>query len=992
MRIRSLISCGILGAFLGLWGGAPEASAGDWSGDALTYQGQPAASLPLWYEYRASIDAAVGTNAATEGSWTVATVLNGSSASAVIWKGTTASPLTTPAGSQSYVMDLSPWTAAGWTSPGPVAQRQAALWATEHLALLEQHSALARSGYDDWTISALYATAEIPGGYRAGGYIRERLSPSTLSKPAVWTITGDGFTTSTVKELPLNGSDYGMVYSIAKADNGDRIYACGGRGAAGSFIEATCWDITSSASPLLVATPAALKLGANAVTTVVNRVRSVDLGPGIGLRTLAVGYLMQPNGATMGFLWDVAAGTVSFETALAPANDAILSDLTVQHYTQTSIANETTGRVFHGPMVVGTGTTSGTPRATTPDSNPVQDVGDLPSSNQHPAAVRGLAQTRIASTLTGASNAPTCNLELQVPTADLSSNLEMVSGVSRNGLYMVGTDAGGRLVRLANTLATEQIVINARRAHVYIGATSPLSEVYYWAELNGDRANTNVRVIWSNSAGCKEWDTGLACAADVNGTPEVQSTRHDQSANPGHAITPTADYTYIQAARTSGTSCDLTPVYAVADLNVNINPATTTIGAAEDWQDCGNVPAGRYTGGANVDTKRDYYHCGGCGFDSGAHGRTPCSEGRCINGSRQARATGVGCWIGGTTDWSSQWGQGTCYSNGARNPNKTTTAYRLINSVAADCGTSYTNPSYEDPCSICNQNNPTVWSRSSNAFCCTLDGVSRLDAYDRAQTWCSDTGWSYDRNDGRVYAARWKDPRAQWIYDQRDDWSSGGADTDECYANGSGDPHVIMADPGKANTSYPRPRRIDAFFTWPIDTDDWYEASFDDDGNGEPTPKPRARLISREYYPGTNRRVRMRLCLYVDVANGGRGDVNIKDMRAVDGINKTATHDGPANSPAREGRGQCVDTDDNGYADLVVYDYDNTEGSWFANPSGNDKEDAWVHFRVYPLDDISALHCDGTQYTLYIGNDKRAGQGPQGGYNAGKTGCARCCN
>ena len=201
MKSRVLSALCFAGVAAGL--AAPMvAEAGNWSADALQYNGQPARSLPLWYEYRVSVNAAPGAYGATDGSWAVGTVLDGANARAVIWKGTAPYALSVPAGQQSYVMDIGQWIAAGWISPGDPAKRQAAMWTTEGRAHVEQHSALARSGLSGWEISALYATTFHSVGYHGAGYVRERVSPSTLSKPALWYVNDHNFSTSTVHADP----------------------------------------------------------------------------------------------------------------------------------------------------------------------------------------------------------------------------------------------------------------------------------------------------------------------------------------------------------------------------------------------------------------------------------------------------------------------------------------------------------------------------------------------------------------------------------------------------------------------------------------------------------------------------------------------------------------------------------------------------------------------------------------------------------------------
>lgn len=939
---------------------APDAFAGKWLSQEL------GATPPLWYEYRASVN---------DSGVIAASTLSGSLTQPVVSvSGTNLVALTTPAMTgvdlpvvQGAAMDVSANDrVVGFRAAASSGQRQASLWTRNGASWVHRdlHSAVVALRPSD-TISAAYGLAPVAAGeHLVAGYRRARINPQALSEPVIWSVTDSAMSAHALPLPAASGSNvsYGIAYGVSELDRAGRRYACGGVGVGGAFLGARCWDITSTASPGASFTHSALSADASVATSVVNRVRTIDLGTGSGewqgRQTFAVGYMSFTNGGVAGFVWNLTTGAFDIHSAIAPSYDSILSDVTLQRFSASAArANGAAGPIYNGPLVVGAGgATAGR-------------IAASAGPNDTPATVRAISQARLHASAASAAQTATCDMAPQV--SGVTGVLDDVSGISRNALHMVGS-ASGTLVRLTNQYLTQQVQLFVRNAVVYTtSAAVSVPVVYHWAEVQG--APTQ-QVIWSNSAGCQQLGTGLACFGNISGSPEAQRARRSGQ--------PSA--TYLQGVDL-GASCGVTPVYALADLAVTTNPATNSTvpgGVAEDWRACGNVPAGRggVTTGANVDVQRDFYHCGACSQRVDAHGKSPCAEGRCNQGIREVRATGVGCWIGGSTAWSSTlWGQGTCYAENQRNPNATTDAYRRVNTRNESCGNGYTTPTIPDPCSVCNGANPTAWSTSTNATCCS-SGVARLDIYDRNQAHCPDDQFSYDRNDGRVRGARWKDPRSGWVYRQSDDWSS--ADLNTCYAHGSGSPHSIV-DPGTVNGGYARPRRIDAFFTWPVDVEDWYEASFDDSGDNQPTPKPRARLISRQTYPGTNRRVRMELCLYIDVVDGNRGQVDIKDMRHYAGQARTSTHDGPSHSPAYDARGQCLETDDNGVADIVVYDYDNTRSA---------KEDAYVHFVVRPKDDISALHCDQTLYTLYYGNDKRAGVGAGTGYDANRTGCVSCCN
>ena len=618
------------------WAAVEPADAGNWSARTLNYESQPAQSLPLWYEYRATVvetGPAHGLNEepGTPGSVTAATINTAQGPRGVLWnRAGTAYPLTTPAGKNSFVMGTGMWVAGGWTQSGHAANRQAALWTVESRGHVDQHGALARSGFSDWDISAIYsvnglfdALAPVSGkGYWAVGYIRQKLSAASLSKPALWRVDDHAWGTSTVRELPTGGADYGIAYGLSEKDKNERLHACGGVGSANGLLQATCWNVTAVDAPTLITTPAGLQTGDNVATTVVQRVRTVNLGggsgTGSGLQNIAVGYLMQTDQSVMGFTWNLTTDELNFSTALASTNDSLLSDIAVQRYTQGAQTNVNGGKVYHGAMVVGSGTDTARPS------------GIALNPNLHPAALRGIAQTRIADSAVNAAAAPTCNMELQIPAPDLPATVEMVSGVSTNGLYMVGTDAAGRLVRMENNISTYQIRINARRAHVYSAPSTSTEEIYYWAEVVGEETLSDIRVIWSNTAGCQQWATGASCRADLNGVNQAQSTRNWGS------ITPSATYAYVQAALPAASpNCVMTPVYAVADLAVAQNPSTTTIGADEDWRACGNVPTGRHETNYNVDVKRDFHHCGACG--ASADDGLACTADSCVDGRIRQR-------------------------------------------------------------------------------------------------------------------------------------------------------------------------------------------------------------------------------------------------------------------------------------------------------------------------------------------------------------------
>lgn len=99
------------------------------------------------------------------------------------------------------------------------------------------------------------------------------------------------------------------------------------------------------------------------------------------------------------------------------------------------------------------------------------------------------------------------------------------------------------------------------------------------------------------------------------------------------------------------------------------------------------------------------------------------------------------------------------------------------------------------------------------------------------------------------------------------------------------------------------------------------------------------------------------------------------------------------NSPAYDARGGCFQTDDQGYLDMVINDYDCTEVA---------KEEAWVYVSVnLPANategrdaETDSLTCQDLRYTMFYGNDRNSSASGKStkitqGWNHG---CDDCCD
>lgn len=818
--------------------------------------------------------------------------------------------------------------------------------------------------------------------YYVGGFARDSVSKDSFPQPVIWTVNDANSSSTSIaaSSLPIlnPGASVGSGYVSSIAQNGNVIWACGNSTGSNAYNQATCWNISGGPASATTHTQLNTDLisssgfGSGVASSMIHRVRVVPLGPSGQLRTVAVGSALVGAGANRqwkGFVYDLDNGTLYKDLNLTGQNETLAYDVAALTYQGNDNGTPVTSR---GMIIAGISSTASPAELGGLQGGPVgADVTKMTGVNRR-------------MTLSGITdNGQVC--AINDDSEFTTSGYDQLLALSPEGDHRLAMN-GNQLVRLTAMpdAATVNILNRTTSSRLSTRTAARTVQTYHQAQAQLTGSNKALAAIlrFGNQLGCDTLDAsgnfGSVCASSQSAFDINNAARLTLAAYPNTSVSSStlnsakisgsafnaSSYAYAQVALRDS-ACSITPVLNASDVIVRTRDSSDAPVDSdfdgESWTWCGAHDW--------VKTHNDVDNCSACGAQVQA---LTCADTTCNAGTPTLGAIDSNkCAIGTNNNWG-------CYNHEQRNPTATSNAYHLINTRNSGCGNGRTYPVRSNPCQICNSSQPTQWS--NNLTCCDGSGMVRLDAYDRQQNHCNDLDWSYDRNDGRVRSARWKDPRSGWIYTQDDDWSS--ADLQECYAHGSGDPHTIV-NPGTVNGGYARPRRIDAFFTHPIDVEDWYEASFDDSPDRDPTPKPRARVISRKTYPGTSRRVRMQLCLYVDGANGDQGRVDIKDMRINSGINKTATQNGPSYSPAYDAKGQCVDTDDNGRADIVVYDYDIKSTA---------KEDAYVHFVVRPLDDISGLNCDDTLYTLYYGNDKRAGAKAQRGYNAGKTGCIDCCD
>ena len=621
MKTQILGLLGVAGALLM----PTTAIAGNWSSETL------GTTPPLWYEYRASVnDAGVIVGSRLVGKQTEPIVSRPGSAVVTLPTPTlqTPSTLTTtlPAVAQGAAMDITPDDrAVGFRAAANSGTRQASWWlgtsgnAWTHRDL---HTPVIPT-FPDFTISAAYGISAVDGNeYYVAGYVRKRVEPASLSLPVLWTVTEHAMS---VKALPLPAAtNYGIAYGASDADRVGNRYTCGGVGTAGAFMQAQCWNIANPLAPTIVAPHSGLTTLSGVATSVVNRVRTVDFGgTGTGAwqgkQNIAVGYVTYTSGGTAGFVWNLTANTFDIQTALSSNYDAILQDVAQQSFAQNAgRENGTTGAVYHGPLLVGTGGSS------------AGRIASTAGPNDAPASVRAIYQARLSANMsTATQDAQTCNLALQLD--DTPGNLEIVSGVSRNALHMVGA-TGNQLIRLTNTLTAASIHLYQRNARVYTGsgAANFALRTYHWATVDGD---AGAKVVWSSAAGCATVSSGLDCAADLVGSEIVAANTRSAGLVP-------ANYAYVQAANLGGNECAMSPVYAVADLGVAENPSVNTPTSDEQWADCSGNHANdaqwgaRVGTGYNIDQKSDFFHCGACNNTCYVQNRiTSCGAGSCNYGA-----------------------------------------------------------------------------------------------------------------------------------------------------------------------------------------------------------------------------------------------------------------------------------------------------------------------------------------------------------------------
>lgn len=860
-----------------------------------------------------------------------------------------------------------------------------------------------------------------PTSFIVVGSSRKQVSSAELPKPTYWAFADDGMTyslsASNARRLEVSGANgNGILIDVAKAPNA--VWACGNAASGGAYARATCWDIdqnkTGVPSALDIFSQASVvaALPPNVASSVVNRVRTLPIGSAGAEQTVVVGSAMVQLGPTtfrwFGWTYNLTTNEFWSNFDLSAGADNMAFDVTSMAYPVVGSAGYARGMV-----VAGSSATVTTPEFTTPNGTKPMlfDQGPLRATTyrQMINAVR--------------ADGVTCNVNDESSAVSFGTYQQTVS-LSANGQFRL-VQGSGSLTRLMSTASPASVEVRIRDTWVreFVGQRPADSPVSGAGTLPKRYAYTDVQVATSQPLGAVRFADALGCqsvesalgscvstgeaAFDIGGTNaiDVALSAVTTGVLRGRwpmALDPTG-FEYAQfASRVSPPlpqTCAVSPVMAFQQLIPLVrgpldlqwqplNPNNDFDG--KEWADCHAGIAG-----FDTDLSSSYDHCGAC--KKSAKDPNPnnyCLEHRCVGGQSTFDRVSAGmCHIANV-----------CHAHGDKNK---IGIERAINNGTTWCSTTVSTAHVDNACSQCLEDSATNWTPLTNA-CCN-SGSPILDAYDRYDdsSHACFASLGFDRNDGLSQAARWVDPRQDWVYKQFDDWSDGST----CLAGGSGSPHSITNPGARDNGKYNNPRKINAYFTPGIDMADWYEVSFDDDGDSANTPRPRARLISEQVYPGTSRRVRMELCVYVDCSHASFGNTDIKIVdyrgtgRTVSGgtpsnLNGSWVHNAPTyddgtvihNSDdntnrnghrvTRDSRGICQQTNDAGVIDISIVDYDCRNTA---------KEDAYVFFGVRPVDNVDDLLCHQLGYRMYIGNDKASGTSAGGG-SGGTRGCSTCCN
>lgn len=677
-------------------------------------------SPPLWYEFRASVNDggliawSQVVAASVEARLTNVPAGTQVDLHAIAKRDIAAGTIRSQAHELSNAGDV-----AGFVSSKTVeGDRQAVLWTPRAGGYVAVN--LHASATEDYLMSAAYGVTEPQSGsVIAVGYERERISPTTLSQPVYWTVnraTG----ASSKAALPLSAAthNYGIAYSISEPDLPTRRFACGValRAAASvpaqagaHFTEAGCWTFTRNGqawTPGEFTPIAETRVGAdNAIaTSVVNRVRTVDLGPVRGAQTLAVGYVVDLNGNVSGFVKNLTTGAYDNQFEIAPGAHSILSDVTSMVY---ALENRPAEDHAYGPVLVGVSSSvSGCVTSDGSTGTPCKP-SSAPGPSTPIAVLRPAEQARMRAPGLSAEHAPVCNLQNEISIASpVTAAPQHISSVSRNGLWRVAIGDTQLYALQDTTAARHEFRVVVRDTIRYVTPSTSQSVRHYWADWSQAGAS-NLHIRWANSAGCQSVDannvtcehytSGLANDGVAAGIPDVAA-----SALPGLTRAlgerPSRTYAYVSASATVGGDCRVTPVYLAREVEV-LNPAVN-FDANEDWRSCG--AAGNATHGAipgaRIDVKSDARHCGDCNVNAD-DGRF-CTVDTCAGGTASnVFDSSLGCQIGGT-----------CYRFGDYEPYTDVQSPRL----------------HENFCSQCQSSSPQAWTALHQGDpCCNSDGSPR---------------------------------------------------------------------------------------------------------------------------------------------------------------------------------------------------------------------------------------------------------------------------
>lgn len=537
-------------------------------------------TVPLWTELKASVNA--------DGSVAYGTVINGQQRASV-WANGARVDLhalcdeASSATARSYAFDITDSeNVVGYlATTSRETDRVAYLWSRVGgtWAARSLHASLSPTPRQ----SAAYAVSERGTTVRVGGYVREAISASTLSRPVIWNVTP---AQTTVTSLPLHGpaksEGYGIVYGIQQNAGGTQTWACGGSGvAAGQYQFATCWSIAGGSTTMHLLTD--VGPGSGYASSVINRVRELPT-PNGGVEVLAVGTATATNGAATGFAYNLTTGVFAFDFAASEDSDSMLLD--VARHTFPGSASPHEGRIFAG---VGTSYAGATGAIS---SNPwSSDISTL----------FGLHRTTILDPLI---EGDACNVLDVYPLIDTAA----IVSLSREGRFRL-LWAEGRLYRADTQAPVTGVSIPFRQATVRTSATTTETVQHYqFVQHAGSPA---AAVYWASKPGCALVPlNGGACEAPTalsGGTAVPLSTAagKTQSAVIDGPRPSAQGGRYLQTVTTA--QCRAGALVAIPS-NELVNPKNDL---REDfqWYDCDGTLANGY----ETDVRRDIDHCGQCG-------------------------------------------------------------------------------------------------------------------------------------------------------------------------------------------------------------------------------------------------------------------------------------------------------------------------------------------------------------------------------------------